>query len=47
MKSALCGIAVFVLTLVTGCCSTTARDAHGGFIALAEAVPDAILEPRY
>ncbi len=47
LKTASFGIAVLVLALAAGCCSTAARDARGGFVALAEAVPDAILEPRY
>ena len=47
MKTASFGIAVLVLALAAGCCSTAARDARGEFVALAEAVPDAILEPRY
>ena len=41
MKSTLCGIAAFVLALAAGCCSTAARDARGGFVALAnEPYPD-------
>ena len=47
MKTASFGIAVLVLALAAGCCSTVALDARGGFVALAEAVPDVILEPRY
>ena len=41
MKTASFGIAVLVLALAAGCCSTATRDARGRFVALAnEPYPD-------
>ena len=41
MKTASFGIAVLVLALAAGCCSTVALDARGGFVTLAnEPYPD-------
>ena len=46
-RKAFCCVAALVLALAEGCASLAARDGSDGFVALAEAVPDAILEPRY
>lgn len=41
MKTASFGIAVLVLALAAGCCSTATWDARGGFVAFAnEPYPD-------
>ena len=47
MKKVFCGIAAAVLVLAAGCSHLAAREDCGGFVALADAVPDAILEIRY
>ena len=46
-RKAFCWVAALVLVLAEGCANLAARDGSDGFVALAEAVPDAILEPRY
>lgn len=38
---------VAVICAMAGCASSRPNDGRGGFAALAEAVPDVILEPRY
>ena len=46
MKKNMLGIAGVLAVVLAGCVQVDVA-ARGGFVALAEAVPDAILEPRY
>ena len=46
MKKNLLGIVGALAVVLAGCVQMDVAG-HGGFVALAEAVPDVILEPRY